>query len=112
MSDLTVHEVFGTASSCGDHPLQIEASVLDGAETLFAASSCCWADECNCDETGTVALAKLVDGRYLVVAESSDYTGHGCRCDGYADIYDTLEQAVNVGLTDEARRHYGQQVAR
>lgn len=102
---MTVHDVFAKAS-CSDHPLMVDAALLEGATTLWAASSCCWRDECNCDETGSIALARLADGRYLTVFESSDYTGHGCQCDGGADLYDSLAEAYNLGLTDDARDHY------
>lgn len=41
MTKLTAADVFANASACGDHPLQIDSSIVDGAETILALGGCC-----------------------------------------------------------------------
>jgi hypothetical protein len=108
---LTVLDVYNNAESCGDHPLGIDAALLDGALTLVALGSCsCYEYEpnatyetCNsyCDSS-SFALGKLADGRFIVIEESSDTSGHGCQCSGSATIHDTLDAAV-ANFTREER---------
>lgn len=80
---LSVEDVFRDADCC-DHPLQIDASILEGAKTILALGSCyCTTPNpeystCGsyCD-SGSFAIARLTDGRFLVVREDSDSSGHG-----------------------------------
>jgi endonuclease III len=80
---LTVHRVFDEAN-CSYHPLTIEASVLDGAETLIAFGRCCCTSwnptyttcEGYCDSE-SFAIARLATGKFLLVEESADNSGHG-----------------------------------
>jgi hypothetical protein len=81
---ITIQSVFSDAS-CSDHPITcVTEEELDGATTLIAGG------RCNCTEmnedyntcrsycdTESFALGRLADGRYLVVEESSDSSGHG-----------------------------------
>jgi hypothetical protein len=113
---LTVQGVYEYADSCGDHPLKLEGVSLEGAETLLALGSCGCKEPnpeyltCGswCD-SGSFALGRLSDGRYITVRENSDSTGHGCQCNGSADVYATLEEAISLGLTDSERKHYGKE---
>jgi len=107
---LTIQEVFEQASGCGDHPLTITAAEINGAETILALGGCgCRGlspnyDTCGsyCD-TESFAVAKLPDGRYVVIHESSDTTGHGCRCSGGDSTHATLSDALWHGLGREDR---------
>jgi|MudIll2142460700_1097286.scaffolds.fasta_scaffold10236_2 hypothetical protein len=83
---LTVHHVFEDASTCSDHPLAFDKSLLDGAETLLSGGECDqsggWQQDIDHSghsycESSSFALARLKDGRYFYVTESSDSSGHG-----------------------------------
>lgn len=87
------------ASSCGDHKIGFDWE--DVAWVLAA----CEMDEADriWNDTDSFAVLALRDGRGAVVWEWSDSTGHGCQCEGGASFYDTPEQALSLGLTDEQR---------
>jgi len=62
------------------------------------------------DSTGTYAeetdRSGLVmfwtdDQKVAVFEDSEDYTGHGCQCHSILNIFDTLEEALVLGLTEE-----------
>jgi len=110
---VSVQDVFGQAS-CEDHPINCvtEAEVAN-AETLFSAFRCLctgWGQNCEswCD-TESFAVAKLQDGRFLVVWENADSSGHGCQCDGGAGVYSTLKDAVRLGLGTDQRKLFEEQ---
>ena len=42
---------------------------------------------------------------FFVLADSEDYSGHGCQCDGYLrGPFASLSKAKTLGLTDEERK--------
>ncbi len=94
---------YDEASRCGEHTLGF--SPKDVAGVLWAF----WdADEgSDFEKRGTddrtVSLCCLKDGKFGVLEECEDYTGHGCQCSGSADIFDTLEKAMRLGLNAEDR---------
>jgi hypothetical protein len=47
------------------------------------------------------------DKRFGVIVDSSDYTGHGCQCGSSCEFYDTLEDAIRLGLDPEGREKLG-----
>lgn len=52
-----------------------------------------WGPEHSC-----AFVAQLDDGKWLAVEEGEDTSGHGCQCSGSADIYDTEEEAIRMGV--------------
>ena len=109
--DLTVHDVFEAARVC--RHFDFDESLLTGARTLFARGRCnCtkgqWSKEADyhlnryCD-TESFAFALLSEGRFLVMRENSDTSGHGCQCDGSYLICAELGEAIHLGLTREER---------
>lgn len=106
---VTVEDVFVNAN-CSDHPLQIDEKVLEGVRTIAGLGGCgCTGmneryDTCGsyCD-SGSFAIGELKDGRFIVVREDSDSSGHGCQCSGSADIFDNIDLALRLGLTENER---------
>lgn len=81
---ITIQSVFENAN-CSDHPITcVTKEELEGAITLIAGGHC-GCNEMNEDyetcnsycDTESFALGRLADGRFLVVEESSDSSGHG-----------------------------------
>lgn len=58
-----------------------------------------------------VGLFRMTDGLYLVVRASCDYTGWGCGEGGSADVADTVEDAIYLGLTREERDRLSDQIS-
>jgi hypothetical protein len=93
---LTIQEVYEQAASCSEHVVPLSAAEISTAETLWAAGSCsCYPptpmnQTCGgyCD-TASFAIGRLADGRYVLIVESSDTTGHGCQCSGAVYIRET-----------------------
>jgi len=55
------------------------------------------------DETeseGIIAV-KLADGRYGLLTESEDYTGHGCQCNSATGVYASAGDMLRFGVPDE-----------
>jgi hypothetical protein len=51
-----------------------------------------------------LAVVRLADGRYAVVAAGCDYTGWDCQAGGSMDYYEALESAVSkLALTEQQR---------
>lgn len=85
-------------ANCSDHPQShIEDSLLEGVETVLARQEI--ADWDNC----AYAVGKLKDGRFIAIEEDEDSSGHGCRCNGTANIYATLDEALRLGLSGGCR---------
>jgi hypothetical protein len=81
---ITVQAVFDSAN-CEDHPITcVTEEDLKDAVTLIAGGGCCCFETneegktcgSHCDSE-SFALGRLTDGRYVVVEESSDSSGHG-----------------------------------
>lgn len=98
-------------ASCEDHPISnvlTEAEIKE-VETLAAFSRCGCSEYEDPDwcvgvcDSESFALGQLQDGRYAVVWEASDTTGHGCICDGSASVFETLETALSLGLIKDQR---------
>lgn len=87
---------FQTATQCSDHP-NTTINESDLGDVLYYGDN-------GADEFESVAVFATADKTGFVVAcESSDYTGHGCQCDGRAERFDTLNDALRLGLSpDEA----------
>ena len=49
-------------------------------------------------------VVRLKDGRYGLLSESSDYTGHGCQCGASATAFATADELLKLGVVDEAAR--------
>ena len=60
---------FDSANNCSDHPLGLDWSELEGHAIAY------WDN--GEDEFASIAVFGLPDGRFCVIEESSDYSGHG-----------------------------------
>lgn len=92
---------------CADHPLP-ELNT-ETTETIIAAG------RCNCHElnldyttcgswcdTNSFAIGLLSSGKFVVVEEWSDSSGHGCQCSGSLITVDSFSEALK-NLTQETR---------
>ena len=95
---ITIQEVFGEAQGCNYHPLT-EPYPDDKTETIVGG----WTDYGEGWDNESFAIGKLEDGRYLVVMESEDSSGHGCQCSGSSSVHATFEEAMRLGLSQEQR---------
>lgn len=110
MSNLTIQDVFNNVKDCGDHPVGVSEEILKGIKTIVAMGCCCCLGFNNeyktcggyCD-TESFGIGKTREGKFLVAYENSDSTGHGCRCYGAVQIFDSLEDALNLGLDESCR---------
>lgn len=102
-----VTHVESLASCCLKDKLPFELDQVDDAVFACEVCSCGTTDDCGsyCDRTG-VAMARLADGRFAVVLDDQDTSGHGCQCGASATVHATLEDALAFGLTDEWRARY------
>lgn len=102
----TFDQVWADAN-CADHPQPAE---FHEALTRPVAVLCAQQEVADWDNM-SFALVRLADGRYMTVEEWEDSSGHGCRCGGATALFDTLEDALMLGLSpgprDEARRVLG-----
>lgn len=100
MSELNLNRelaisTFQTATQCDDHRDDSIAE-SDLGEVIYYGDN-------GDNQFESVAVFKALSGGYIVAAESSDYTGHGCQCSGRASRFDTLANALRLGLSpDEA----------
>lgn len=87
---------FRNATQCGDHPND-KITESDLGDVVYYGDN-------GQDEFESAAVFKAVKGKgYIVAIESSDYTGRGCQCSGSADRFDSLNDALRLGLSpDEA----------
>lgn len=104
----TFEAVWEEANNCGGDvhgPAALPPEVVKVAE---AGVESIWADSEQGDyaEGSSCAIGRTRDGRYIVVEESSDTTGHGCQCSHSASIHDSLEEAIRLGLSQDWRDHY------
>jgi len=104
--------MFGSLQQCCLH--QPAWTPVDAAEVLCSIQSSSdhepWTD-CtvpadgysswkDATESNSYTVARLKDGRYGLLAESEDYTGHGCQCDAAANVYDTLDDLLQFGVEE------------
>lgn len=96
---------FEIATQCGDH--------RDGTFSEKDLGEVVYYGDNGADEFESVAVFKAADGNGFIVAlESSDYTGHGCQCSGSATRYDSLDNALRLGLSDSDAEMCGAQEER
>jgi hypothetical protein len=66
-----------------------------------------WYDTAESYAEGTersgYVVFKTNDGRFAVLSDGEDYTGHGCQCSSSLTVWDNLRDALWLGLTDEER---------
>jgi hypothetical protein len=63
-------------------------------------------------ESQAYTVVRLSDGRYGLLADSEDYTGHGCQCDSATSTFASYDDVLRLGIVeDEARTLIAQIVA-
>lgn len=86
-------------------PIDVE-KVLAYAYTSYDYSTWQLADdpEGYCPDGTQVYIVSLKDGRYGLLEESEDYTGHGCQCNSFTEVYDSMALLLKNGLVSEELR--------
>lgn len=59
-------------------------------------------------------VVRLKDGRFGLLSESEDYTGHGCQCGAATSVYGSLGDLLRFGIEEwasEARQVLAQRLA-
>ena len=51
-------------------------------------------------ESTAYTVVRLKDGRYGLLADSEDLTGHGCQCDSSALAYGSLDELLRMGIPE------------
>jgi len=51
-------------------------------------------------ESSSYTVVRLKDGRFGLLAESEDYTGHGCQCSAATIIGDSVADLVRFGVEE------------
>jgi hypothetical protein len=55
-------------------------------------------------ESVAYAVVRLKDGRYGLLADWEDYTGHGCQCSSSTSAYGSLDELLNMGIPEDGAR--------
>jgi hypothetical protein len=113
MSDFTAKDVelmFGSLTGCCLHnpvwtPVDI-AEVLCSVEDSGGWTDCTRPSEDAYQqwkrgtESTSYTVVRLKDGRYGLLEEGEDYTGHGCQCDASTNVYDSLDDLLRLGIEE------------
>lgn len=51
-------------------------------------------------DSTSYTVVRLKDGRYGLLSESEDYTGHGCQCTSATDIYTSVADLLRYGVEE------------
>lgn len=51
-------------------------------------------------ESTSYTVVRLKNGRYGLLSESEDYTGHGCQCAAATNVYTSLDDLVRLGVEE------------
>jgi hypothetical protein len=51
-------------------------------------------------ESTSYTVVRLKDGRFGLLSESEDYTGHGCQCTAATNVYDSVNDLVRLGVEE------------
>ena len=86
-------EVFDGANSCDEHKTNLSWISLAGK--AIAA----YMEYGDCSESNGVAVFKMDDGKFCVVEQWEDTTGHGCQCGGTTNLYDDYQSMLSEGLS-------------
>lgn len=107
----TLEGMFRTLGECCLHeplwwPRDVErilASIQDGPNWRDCVDEHDqWKDSTE-SESYTVVL--LRDGRFGLLQESEDFTGHGCVCDSATMIYPRMSELLANGVTEDSARN-------
>lgn len=92
-------------TACCLHP----SDVVKVDQLLAWNNGCsCWPKACNTYCEGWELAIFTTGGMYYVLSAWEDTSGHGCQCGSQISMgYQTLENAVTVGLTDEEQKKLG-----
>ena len=60
--------------------------------------------EKTCSESESYTVVRLKDGRYGLLAEGEDYTGHGCQCSSSTAVYGSLDELLTMGVPEDGAR--------
>lgn len=60
--------------------------------------------EKTCTESASYTVVKLTGGRFGLLAESEDYTGHGCQCGSTTAVYLASSGLLIMGVPEPEAR--------
>lgn len=111
MAELTVKDLesaFGDLSRCCLHspawtPVDVDR-VLCSVARSYPEWRAAETYDIGGSDSESETVVRLKDGRYGLLSESSDYTGHGCGCGASAAAYATVNELLKLGVVDEAAR--------
>lgn len=103
--------MFGSLQNCCLHTpvwtpvdvAEVLASVWNGDESggwrdcKAPAEYGNWKD--GSDST-SYTVVRLKDGRFGLLSESEDYTGHGCQCSAATNTYESLDDLLRLGVEE------------
>ena len=107
---ITMDELRATYASLSDCCLhEPQWSPDDVAEVLAVAwtgdESGGWRrGEKQSTESLSYTVVRLTDGRFGLLADSEDYTGHGCQCDSSTSIYGSFDEVLRMGIVEDEPR--------
>lgn len=55
-------------------------------------------------ESTAYTAVKLADGRFGLLSDSEDYTGHGCQCTSSTAVYGSLDELLAMGVPEDDAR--------
>lgn len=109
-----LEHMFSYLQSCCLHtPVWTPADVDRVLCSIWSEYSGQWADSTTPGEYGgwkggteseSYTVARLRDGRFGLLSESEDYTGHGCQCSAATNVYATLNDLLRFGVDSESAR--------
>jgi hypothetical protein len=100
ITDEELRETYAGLLACCLHDLQWSPD--DVAEPLCTVwqgdGSGGWQpDAKQSTESSAYVVVKLKDGRYGLLEDSEDYTGHGCQCGSSTAVYGSLDELLRDG---------------
>lgn len=60
--------------------------------------------EKECSDSNSCTVVRLKDGRFGLLDEWEDYTGHGCQCGSATAVYASMRELLEMGVPDEDAR--------
>jgi len=102
--------MFGRLQGCCLHspvwtPVDVDAVLCsvqdsDGTWTDSTAPEGEWGSWKNGTDSSSYTVVRLKGGRYGLLSESEDYTGHGCQCDAATNAYESLSDLLRLGVEE------------